>query len=400
MRRAAAVTAFLVALIAAGPAHGDAGTGCATGSCEEPRPWDAPRLREGAARPSAGADAPSGRGELPPVPPEYLTQDGGWIQFAYHPSARERVRPLIARANDVRAELSALLGRGLLPHVEVRVAAVPAEMARLAPSELPGYAPAVAISELGLVVMSLSSPLSLEPPDLEALFRHQLAHLALDEALGEAGPSSPRRASVPRWFHEGFAVQAGGDHSALRARTMTIASLRQRIAPMSMLEVSFPHEAPEGSVAYAQAADFVRFLLGSERRAALPDLVRRLREGEPFQQALGAAYQSSPEALEAAWRRDVAKHYSFVPVLGAAALLWLVAAAVAVARRVRNQRKERLLEARRSRRDARMATAEKNARESLREQRAKKRARDRLDQMPIETEVPKIEHGGRWHTLH
>ena len=395
-RPAAAALLLSTLLVAAGVRADETGPRCGEGRCEQARPWDAPRLRERSPKtPRAGGGTAEGE-----VPPEYLSHDGGWIRFAYHPSARERVRPLIAHANDVRAELSALLGRAVLPRVEVRVAAVPAEMTRLAPADLPSYAPAVAISEMGLIVMSLSSPLSLEPPDLEALFRHQLAHLALDEALGEDGPAAPRRAAVPRWFHEGFAVHAGRDFAALRVRSMTVAALRQRITALSALEVSFPHEAPEGSVAYAQAADFVRFLLDGERGDALPELVRRLRDGQQFEEALGAAYQSSPEALEAAWRRDVAKKYGFVPVLGAGALVWLIVAAVAVLRRVRGKRREQLLQARRSRRELRLATAERARALLARERGEKKRPIDRLDTIPPEAEVPKIEHGGRWHTLH
>ncbi|MEJ7730827.1 MAG: hypothetical protein WKG00_16615, partial [Polyangiaceae bacterium] len=93
--------ALLASLASPAPARADAPL----------RPWDAPRL---------AADA---RG-VPALPPEYLSQDAGWIRFGYHPSARDRIQALLASANELRADLAALFGRQVLDGVEVRVAAV------------------------------------------------------------------------------------------------------------------------------------------------------------------------------------------------------------------------------------------------------------------------------------
>src|SRR5262249_18257305 len=153
------------------------------------RPYDAPRVDPAA--------------KLPEVPAEYLPHDGGWIHFAYHPSARKRVRALIADAPRARAELAATLGAEVLTSVEVRLAALTAEMARLAPVELPSYAPGVALANQNAIILSVTSPLSLEPSDLDEHFRHELAHLALDDAA-HGHP-------LPRWFHEGFATYAAGE---------------------------------------------------------------------------------------------------------------------------------------------------------------------------------------------
>src|SRR5512138_2303098 len=60
-------------------------------------PRDAPRF---------GASVPS----LPPAPPSHSTQSRGWIRFAYHPSVRAHVQPLIDQADAVRSELGARLG--------------------------------------------------------------------------------------------------------------------------------------------------------------------------------------------------------------------------------------------------------------------------------------------------
>ncbi len=348
-----------------------------------PRPYDAPRVE-------------TARAHIPPLPPEYLTHDEGWIRLSYHPSARERVRPLIEDADAIRNALAAELGREVLRSVEVRVAAVPAEMARLAPGDVPSYAPALAYGELHLVVMSLSSPISLEPPDLEEVFRHGLAHLALDEALGGA--------SVPRWFAEGYAVHASGEDGGGRVQALAVASLRQRLLGVRELESSFPDEAPQASIAFAEAADLCRFLLHEDRRDSFPVLMERLRAGEPFEQALTAAYAADLGTLEQAWRRDMARRYSFAPVLAACGGLWLLLAGIALVRRRRRRTAAAARETRRARRTEVLAA---RARDRARPPRALTIG-DRLIEESDELgeailpdpEVPKVEHDGRWHTLH
>jgi hypothetical protein len=388
-RNAAALPSILLAALAAlavlpAPALGH---DTPARAAAEGRPDDAPRVEpKGAA--------------VPPLPPEYLTQEAGWLRVAYHPSARERVRPLIAQADAIRDELRAELGADVLSSVEVRVAAVPGEMARLSPAELPGYATGVAFGELHLIVMSLASPLSLEPPKPSEVLRHGLAHIALDQALA-GGP-------VPRWFHEGYAVKFAADDGSLRAQTLFFASLRGRLLNLSELESKMPADAPQSSVAYAQAADFLRFLTRSESKSHFAALVRRVREGDDFQKALASAYAMAPAELELAWRKDIAMRYGFLPGLLCGTLVWVAALViVAVKRARRSSPARRPLLVRHTRRvevEARPRPVLIPPARGLPPSRARATLADggdiRDEAMPPDPDVPKVEHEGEWHTLH
>jgi hypothetical protein len=85
-------------------------------------------LRDVASR-RAGAGG-SDFGSKPPIPdapeptagfdtlrkPQFrsaFAHDAGWIEFQYPPSARDRVAPLIAQSDDLRAELAEDLGQTL-----------------------------------------------------------------------------------------------------------------------------------------------------------------------------------------------------------------------------------------------------------------------------------------------
>ncbi|WP_437588012.1 peptidase MA family metallohydrolase [Sorangium sp. So ce1000] len=347
-----------------------------------------PRVYDAPAAPAEGSAALA----VPPPPPAYHTEDLGWIEFAYHPSTRDRVRPLIARADGIRAELGALLGRDVLAApVKVRIADVPAELDDLVPGGLAGPATAVSFGALRLAVLSASPRLGAEAPDLEDAFRHALAHLALDEATGGA--------VVPRWFHEGFAAHAAGDHVARRAQTLSVAALRGRLLPLDELEARLPDAGEAGSVAYAQAADVVRFLVESERRQSFARALAEVRAGVPLEAALEAAYASTGREIALAWRADVARRYGFVPVLAGSLLLLglLVCGRVAV-RRLRDRRAPPPLAPRRRLRAAPEAR-HRPARPSTVQLVASLGVRHR-NEADGDADIPKVEHNGQWHTLH
>lgn len=412
VRRAAAAL-FVLALLALS----------SRASARELRPYDAPRID---AEPISA----------PPRPSDYYTHEDAGITLLYQPSTSGRVSPLEARLPAIRAELSAALGRDVLAHVEIRVASAPGEMVHIAPVEqTPSYATAVAFSKANppLVVLSATSPISSDPPDLEVVLRHALAHLALDEALG----GKP----VPRWFHEGYAVHFSGEDAALRAEQLSVASLRRELLELRQLEEHFPAEPPQRSVAYVEAADFLRFLAAPSSSGRFAEMLAKLRGAEPcskagacsptFEGAIGGAYGESFASVELRWRKDVARRYGFVPAFAAATLVWALIAAAMMLRRIRRRR---ALAARPPSRGAspsrraglasymgrrergdegvplgRPSAAAYAGAPVLSTEGSARRARaarvlavDTLldDAAPSDREVPKVEHDGRWYTLH
>ncbi|WP_437632075.1 peptidase MA family metallohydrolase [Sorangium sp. So ce854] len=330
---------------------------------------------------------------IPPPPPEYHTENLGWIEFAYRPSTRDRVRPLIAQAGAIRAELSDLLGRpALVDPVKVRIAAVPAELDRLVPGELAGPATAASFGALRLAVLSASPRHGVGALDLEGAFRHALAHLALDEATAGA--------PLPRWFHEGFAAHAAGERAALRAQRLAIAALRGHLLPLDDLEASLAGAAePAASVAHAQSADVVRYLVEGERRERFTRALDAVRAGAPLADALESAHASTRHDLELAWRADVARRYGFLPALvGSLVLLGLLVAGGRGVQRLRARRSaappaphRRLRAAPEARhRPARASTARLVATLGARHR----------GEGDGDAGIPKVEHNGQWHTLH
>lgn len=341
------------------------------------RPYDAP-----AAPPAPGEGS---RPAAPEITPEYASFEEQGIKLVFHLAARDRSHALMTRARAIRAELSAELGREVLGTVEIRVAAVPAQMAALAPGELPPGAQAAAFRDLHLVVMSLGSPLPQDLSELEEHLRHELAHLALDEAVADH--------DLPRWFHEGYAIHASGEDSASRAEALCLAALRDRLLGLRDVAARFPEGPPGGSVAAAEAADFVRYLSEPPQRQRFSALIERLREGKAFEAALASAYDGDLDSVERRFRKEMARRYSFAPVLGFATVLWVVVAIGVILRR------RRLAERRAQAASERRAVASR-PRPVLPAPRLTAEEDELAQAMPPDPEVPKVEHDGRWYTLH
>lgn len=351
-------------------------------------------------------DQPGFHGTLPnvPAPPaSFNVYDGGWIRFAYPPAVRERVQPLIGEADRFRAEMSERFGRPVLNRVSVYVARTPGEMSTLAPegAPYPKYASGVAYSEIGLVLLTIAplNPNSIH--NLSEVFKHELAHVALHDALGGG--------DVPRWFNEGFAVHASGESSLTRLQTLWTATLARNLLPLAQLERNFPADSTTAEIAYAESADIVRFLLRSQDRERFAALVRRVRSGQKFDAATADSYGVDLENLEYEWREEVAKRYSFWPFFFSGSVLWMGALALFIVgwrkRRARSRqtldrwaREEALAEARRASRPPAVQPGRVHIVFPAAQSGEFTAMRPRAPSS--DGDVPRIEHEGEWYTLH
>ncbi len=365
-------------------------------------------------RREAPSDAPRSHGgtlRLPDVPAGFNTYDGGWIKFVYHPSIRERVQPLIADAAAVRTQLTEWLGQPVLHEVRVSVARTPGEMATLAPpnAPYPDYAAGVAYPEIGLVLLTVKPIHPSSNHDLNEVFRHELAHIALEDAV--AGRP------VPRWFNEGFAVLASGETSYVRLQTLWTATVSNSLLTLPQMERSFPADENEASIAYAQAADVLRFLVRREERHRFRGLVSRMRDGESMDTALLNSYGEDASALESEWREEVARRYTFWPVLFSGTVIWAGTLGLFVVgwRRKRRkaadtlarwQREEAVEDEARRRLAFRADSGDAGPRVHIVLSRAASFEEPHPSVPPAmlprssDVEVPKVEHDGQWHTLH
>lgn len=363
---------------------------------------------------SHGGDTPvASHLKMPAVPEGFSTYDGGWLKMAYHPSLAARVRVLQEEAEVFKEELSRMLGHDVLGEVHVRVGRTAGEMETLAPdgTRFPKYASGVAYSELGLVLLTAAPRYPGSRHDLPEVFRHELAHIALHDAVS--------RDNVPRWFNEGFAVHASGEAATDRLQALWTATVSGNLIPFNKLTRSFPADSTAASIAYAQAADLLRFLLRGGEEHRFRALIRRVAGGQTFEEALADAYATDMYSLESDWKKDVAQRYTFWPILFGGSFVWVGAIGLLVWGYLRRKRRadqklarwakeEALEDARRkwaqtiferSSGPVRVVVTQAPLRSA--EATAEAEAAPGKDTAsPLLPVVPSIEHEGERHTLH
>lgn len=171
--------------------------------------------------------------------------------------------------------------------------------------------------------------------ELASTFRHEISHVALG-TVGERG--------IPRWFKEGLAIRQGEGVDLERAWKLTEAATLGVLLPMDDLNRGFPASGARAGVAYAQAVHFVGYLMGTYGEAAFHDLIRRLRDGQTFDEAMAGAYPVSLAEIEADWLSTLKVRWGWLPVIFGSTTLWAIAGVLLVLgwRRRRRQRSARI----------------------------------------------------------
>jgi hypothetical protein len=339
-----------------------------------------------------GVAAQPSSAPLPPLPQDFQRMDRGWIALEFPASVRERVEPLANDADAFRARLSEDLGQPVLEHVLVRIARTPNQMAEVAPrsAQVPRYAAGVAYPELRVALVSLQAPVTWEATDLVVTLRHELVHIALDDATANH--------HVPRWFNEGLAIHESGELRWSRLETLWHATLANRLLSLGELDQAFPSDGGDVGLAYAESADVVRFLMRDSDRARFGSLVQRLRGGAVFDHALEDAYGTDVRKLEYEWREDVGHHFGILPMLTGGGFIWTLTVGLAVAAWIRKRRRAKAKLAQWAREeaatDAAIAAAQSTRQADTPEPVHPESVPARIPSVPV------VEHEGRWYTLH
>jgi hypothetical protein len=159
-------------------------------------------------------------------------------------------------------------------------------------------------------------------PDLPRILRHELAHLALHDAVDR----------VPRWFDEGYASHAAGEWDRMEALRVNLALLRGRAPSLAELDRRIRSgTAGEAEASYAMATTAVLLLerLGGDR--GLAPLIETLDGTRDFDLALRATHQLTLGQFEARWHQELRSRYGWLLVLSSVTLFWAFAALVLLA---------------------------------------------------------------------
>jgi len=344
-----------------------------------------------------------GGGALPEPPDGYEVREEDDVRWIYPSGAEDFYEALRDLRADAWETLEDDLGVDVDDSLEVRIARDPEEMRELGPrwAPPPAYAAGVAYGSSGLILLTLTAPDTWERPDVETVFVHELSHIALRRAVDGH--------ELPRWFVEGVAIHQSGERSLERVKTLWGGHFGDRLIPLGQLDRSFPSKPHEVNLAYAQAADVVRYLRRDAREGRRFEvLIGELAEGESFAKALSDAYAVTEGQLERDWLASVGERARALPLIAGGGTFWVIAAFLLIGawRRRRKQKKKKLaaMEAEERADEEALASLEALAEARLRDLAAADEEGFLIymasNPGPREADVPTVEHDGHRHTLH
>lgn len=238
---------------------------------------------------------------------------------------RERGRFIVVAAARDERLASQLLERALQrdtfpglprPRATVLLAVAPdaaAYRAWIGPSA-PSWGAAIAFPMEQRIIMQGSSA-GAGAGDPFAVLRHELAHLALAEYLGE----------LPyRWFDEGYASVSAGEWGREEALATSIALALKGVPTLDGLERMFYQGSGAADLAYALAHRAVLDLTLRGGDAGFARFLNTWRTTQSFERALRQGYGVTSAGFEGSWRSETRRRY------GALALLTNLSLAIGV----------------------------------------------------------------------
>jgi len=142
--------------------------------------------------------------------------------------------------------------------------------------------------------------------DLYATLRHELAHLALHQAL---------RVRVPLWFDEGYASWAAGEWDRLGTLELNLAVVRGAVPDLRGLGGALRGSANTADVAYALAVSAVTELARRNPSETLTTPLQPLLAGAVFEAIAQATTGLTIAQFELEWLHTLRQRSSVVSLL-------------------------------------------------------------------------------------
>ena len=168
--------------------------------------------------------------------------------------------------------------------------------------------------------------------ELSRTLRHELAHLALHQAVS---------VRIPLWFDEGYAGWAAGEWDRLGGLELNLAVVRGAIPDLRALDGALRGSASTADAAYALAVSAVAELARRNPTGTLDPLMSRLEAGMDFDAAVRATTGLTIDRFEEQWQRATRQRYSLGTWLIAGGG-WLVLALVVLGLRRLRRRADRV----------------------------------------------------------
>jgi len=152
--------------------------------------------------------------------------------------------------------------------------------------------------QIGVVLVAVA-PGEFQANEMETKIPHELTHVMLYRSLGE------KYALQPTWLLEGIAAMTELYPNPDYARALDVASQNDALIPFDQLCASFPADAGNAFLAYAQSQSFVTYIRSTYGISGLTRLTEAYGDGVTCDLGATSALGTPLSQLDARWRESV-----------------------------------------------------------------------------------------------
>jgi hypothetical protein len=274
-----------------------------------------------------GAALPAVSQSIPAAP---LRLDSGRATVVYYPADARLANTIAARVANADSFPGLPRPRA---HVLIAIAPDRQHFREWVGPTAPEWGAAVASPESNRIVLQGSSAASDAGDPVETL-RHELAHLALHEALGDL---------APRWFDEGYASVAAHEWRREDAVAANLGLAWRGMPTLDVLEQEFEGGSTRAEEAYALAYRAVADLGDLGGAQGLAPLFANWKRTRSLDRAVRLTYGITLTEFEQRWRDRTRRRYGGLALMGDLALTGVLIAFLVLplylARRRRDRRR-------------------------------------------------------------
>jgi hypothetical protein len=280
---------------------------------------------------AAGALAAGALGQAPPAQsPDLVRLARGRFAILATPGDLPLARALLSSAT--RDDTFPGLPRPTAP-VLITIAPDGRRFRRWAGADAPDWGAALAVPDEHRVVMQ-GHHASSDAGDPIRVLRHELAHMALHETLGDL---------PPRWFDEGYAGYAAREWGREEALATSVALLLRGLPSLDSLDAVFQDGMTRAGAAYALSYRAVSDLAALDPQRGFTLFFRYWSASRSMDRAMREAYGVTLAAFNDRWRRRTLHRYGVLAiaadVTAGAAMIGSLLLPLYVVRRRRDRRR-------------------------------------------------------------
>jgi hypothetical protein len=197
---------------------------------------------------------------------------------------------------------------------------------------VPEWGAAVAIPAHSRVVVRGRAAGAAAGGDPRTVLRHELAQLALHDAMGDV---------PPRWFVEGYASFAAGEWGRDELLATNLALLFRPLPTLDALDRQLTAGAQEARSAYALSHRAVAELASLDPERGLSLMFAYWKDGGRLDRAVRRAYGITLDGFEERWQRRTRLRYGVLALVGDLTVATVFALAVMIPLSVARRRRDR-----------------------------------------------------------